>query len=130
MIIDLELELSDAQAITAAADSTNIINLGTTNMGKGAMLRFLIGITGAAVSNPTTSMTVSIQECATVGGTYTDVATATALTARLVAGFRFPVLSGLVTLQYVKVVYTPNGGNATTGAWNAALLLDEQSNND
>lgn len=130
MLIDKELEFSDAQAITAAAASTNIVDQGTAGDAFEHGLRFVVTIVDETDLDPTTSLTVALQ-------TATDAAfsspvtlyTQTTLTAALLAGTKLvDVLVPGGALQFLRAYYTPNGGNATQGAVDAALVRNTMNN--
>lgn len=83
-------------------------------------------VTPAAASNPTTSMTVDIVAADDVALATNPVvlSTRTVLTAALLAGrsFGLPSLSAGTRRAVLGCRFTPNGGNATTGAYVCGLV--------
>jgi hypothetical protein len=143
MIIDNTLVLSDAQAITASAASTNIIDLGAagTPYGAGSAVRRDIGIgTNIPIEisvNTTfatlTSLTVTLQLDDDVAfGSPTSLAVGAAIpVATLVAGYRFtfPVeIPEGANERYMRLLYTVTGSNATAGKVFAGIVAARQNN--
>jgi hypothetical protein len=132
MILDKQLTFSDAQAITAAAGSDNTIDLGEArDIGTGKPLYVVVVVDTAftdASSNST--LTVALEgdstESFTPDGTQ-DLFTFSALSA---AGtVKYAALDpGAAPLQYryIRLKYTPNNGDLTTGAVSAYLVEDVQ----
>lgn len=128
MILDAKLEFSDAQAITSTADSTNIINFGNAdpNQGEGTKLVFHCDVDTTFTASGSATMTVDLQDCDTVDGTYasTGIYKATIPKATLVAGYKiFEVPLPYSFRQYMKVVYTVATGPMTAGKVNAYISL-------
>lgn len=128
MILDNLNIFSDSQAITATADSTNKVNIGLVNVGKGDPLIFKVKVTEAF--NNLTSLKAELFQCDTESGSYTAVpgANSTVLLAGLTVGadFGFRFLPRGVTKPWLKVTYTVTGTAPTTGKVFAALLREEQ----
>lgn len=115
---------SDDQAITADAASTNYVDVGKF-AGRGEPVSIRVRVTEAF--NNLTSMHVSVTECDTTGGSYTDVvSTPEVLLASLVVGYEF-VLRFLpkVTDRYVKLHYDITGTAPTTGKIAAEVVEGE-----
>jgi hypothetical protein len=130
-MMDDKLIFSEDQAITATASSTDIIDTGVGRDFWDTAVRSDFGNTGNIFINihctvtfaTLTSLTVSLQHCATEGGSYTALLTYEAVAAAsLVAGFKWPRVS-LPTkhLRFLKLVYTVTGDNATAGKVTAFL---------
>ena len=131
MLIDTLNEYSDAQAITATADSTNIIDHGAVNnQPVGEELYLFVKVVEAF--NTLTSLTISLQSAATVAllGAAPVVAYSKnvplpglTLGAEVV---RVRVPTGIS--RYSQVAYTVSGTNPTTGKLDAFLSpsVDEQ----
>ena len=86
-MIDAKLLFCEDQAITADADSTNVIDIGTaeTALGEEENLRLVCYVTETFAGG--TSLIIELEQCATEGGTYTDLLLSdTYLQAELVAG--------------------------------------------
>lgn len=83
-------------------------------------------VTPAANSNPTTSMTVDIvaADDAALATNAVVLSTRTVLTAALLAGrsFGLPSLQAGFRRAILGCRFTPNGGNATTGAYVCGLV--------
>lgn len=121
MIIDNELVLSDEQAITADAASTNVIDLGAAGRAPGEALN-VFALVNEAFNN-LTSLTFTVQS-ATDAAFSSPVAaqSVTVALANLTVGKKVdlgPLLEG--TLQYVRVYYDVTGTNPTTGKVTAAI---------
>lgn len=131
MIIDKQNVFSDAQAITATADSTNILNAGQAGVNNGEPVELLLQVEDAFTAAGAGTLTVSIV-------TATDEAFTSPVTllttpaigkATLVRGYQL-ALSFLPAgiLQYTKLVYTVATGPMTAGKINAMLVLARQTN--
>lgn len=116
MLIDNQLVLSDKQAITADAASTNVLDLGVAGRAPGEDLTLLAHINEDF--NTLTSLDFEVQSCAAEGfgsGVVTHQIV-NKLLADLTAGTQIdlgPLLNG--TLQYVRINYNVQGSNPTTG---------------
>ena len=142
MILDNTLVLSDAQAITATAASTNVIDIGATGTpwGSANAVKRDIGIgteipimlTVIQTFNNLTSLQVSLQ-IATDAAFTTPVTVATGpaiLLANLTAGtpISFPAeLPTGVNLEFVRLLYTVVGTAPTTGKITAAIVAGRQA---
>jgi len=121
MFLDALLTLSDAQALTATANSTNTIDFGSMtpqrDMGVGEELEIIVTVDVAAdatTGDETYSfgMVTSAAAALTSPTTINSAAIARAL---LVAGFSFSlkVPKGLITQRYFGLVYTLGGTTPT-----------------
>lgn len=143
MILDQTLVLSDSQAITADAGSTNIIDLGAagTPYGHAAAVRRDIGIgteipisiTVVEAFNNLTSMTVSLQvdDDAAFGSPTTIATSPSIVLASLVAGYKFVWPSELpegTAERYLRLYYDITGTAPTTGKITAAIVAGRQTN--
>lgn len=111
----LKGELVTATAFLSAAKDAG----GVRDWGAGEQIFAFAKVTAAAAFNPTTSATFDVGAADDKNGTnFTVLATATVLTAKLVAGsfVRIGYLASGVLKQFLLGRVTPNGGNATTGA--------------
>lgn len=138
MILDNQTLFSDAQAVTASAASTNILNLAPRatglafDVGRGVNVPLMIKVTEAF--NNLTSLTVSIQTDDNVGfASPTTIATTPAIPlASLLAGYVFPIdfLPRGISEQYLRLYYTVAGTAPTTGKITAGITLSgPQTNN-
>lgn len=123
MLLDAKNVFSDAQAITADAASTNVIDLGAAGRGPGNGLNVVAQIVEAF--NTLTSLELQVQSCAAEGfgsGVVTHQKVSVAL-ADLTLGKKIDMGSlpdG--TLRYVRLYYDVTGTNPTLGKVTAALL--------
>lgn len=142
MIFSAEERFSNAQAITATAASTNVIDLGSTgtvygaasnltrDIGPGVMIPLLIQV--VEDFNNLTSLDIQIELDSTESFTpdkTIDVAMAVPL-ASLVAGYKTPyvyVPHG-VDLRYMRLKYTVTGTAPTTGKITAGIVCGVQTN--
>lgn len=141
MIIDNSLLLSDAQAVTASAASTNVIDLGTTGTPFGAsaaLLRDLgrgqevdLAVTVNQAFAGLTNLQVSVQ-VSPDNATWTTVSSGAVVPlASLVAGYQFKVPGSIeegVNARYLRLYYTVGGSNATAGKITAAVVASRQTN--
>ena len=117
---------SNNQAITATAASTNYVDVGLF-AGRGEKVDVLVRVSEAF--NNLTSLHVSVTECDTVDGAYTDVASTTEIPlASLIAGYDFKInVLPAVSKRYIKLHYNVTGTAPTTGKILAALEAGEDA---
>lgn len=135
MIFSKESLLSDQQAITATAASTNYLDLGnpgtphgknqlTRDIGKGEPVPFEVQVTEAF--NNLTSLKIDLEvDDNTAFSSATVVTTYTVLLADLVAGYNIPhlFLPIGVNERYVRLNYTVTGTAPTTGKITAGVSM-------
>lgn len=135
MIFDKQTLLSDAQAITATAASTNVIDLGpirngmVRDIGKGTLIPLLIQVVEAF--NNLTSLTIALQvDDADTFGSPKTVWSATVVLADLIAGkVVVPEFIPRGTNErYLRLNYTVTGTAPTTGKITAGVTMGNQSN--
>ena len=129
MIIDNESYFSKSQAITVEAVST--VKLDMVKAGLPVIPgMFLTVLVGPVASNPITSMTIALVTSATgaFAGEETVLQSKTVLVADLTANTR--VMHEPVhwegALQHIAMKFTPVGGAATTGAYDAFFTKDPE----
>ena len=131
MYVDAQTLFSDAQAITATAVSTNIIDFGSArDIGIGQELYVVVVVDVVFTdvgSDSTVAVTLETDDnegfaSATVVQTIGTFAALTAAGSRLVA--RLQPDAGWE--QYVRANYTVANGNLTTGSLTAFLTVDIQ----
>jgi hypothetical protein len=142
MIFDNSLLLSSAQAITASAASTNVIDLGTTgtpfgssvaltrDIGRGEEVDLSVAI--VATFNNLTSLTVAVQTSPDNSTWTTKYSGRVVPLAELVAGFqfKFPCCFDEGTDErYVRLFYTVAGTAPSTGSVTAGPVASRQTNN-
>jgi len=142
MILDRTGLLSENQAITATAASTNVIDLGNPgtpygapsalkrDIGRGEPVPFFVGVT--EVFNNLTSLTIAVQVDTTAAFSAPDtIFSQTYVAADLAPGARhlgpdwFPVGTGK---QFVRMLYTVAGTAPTTGRITAGSVMSRQTN--
>jgi len=136
MLTDLFTTLSDKQAITASAPSTNVYDngiAGTPKYAKAAMSRDIgkgdataINVQVTEAFNNLTSLTVALEVDDAVGfGTATVVQSVVVPVARLTAGRKIPpfYLPEGMDKRYWRLNYTVTGTAPTTGKISAALVF-------
>jgi len=139
MILSAQQLFSDDQAITASADSTNVIDLGVPgtpfgavaslnqDIGKGNKIPVLIQVTEDF--NTLTSLEVIISTGATTA-LGTSVISETIPLAELVAGKQMvlEVLPNELTERYLGIEYVVAGTPPTTGKVTAGISMGNQTN--
>lgn len=136
MYLDKQNTLSDSQAVTVTAASTNIIDLGNDDaavqpLNEKGDIDLLIQVVTAFTADGSATLVVAIQTDDDVGfGSPTTLYTSAAIAvADLVAGYKVPI-PGLpeINEQYLRAYYTVATGPMTAGAIYAGLTLDRQTN--
>jgi len=131
MYIDNLLKLSDAQALTATADSTNVIPLGSDrDIGKGEAMAFVISV-GVAADFTTTDETYTFQLETDDNAAMTSstiIAGGAILATALTAGsiHAFPIATA--NEEFLQGVYTLAGTTPTVtiDSWVAPLSTVDQ----
>lgn len=133
-ILDQQLVFSDAQAITATAASTNVIDFsGIRNLGVGTPIALVLTVTTAftdASSDSTVTVTLESDDNSAFGSTAiirtltTFAALTAANTTRIFMLEPFTPTGNFE--RYMRLNYTVANGNLTTGAITGYLLLNPQ----
>lgn len=142
MLIDSTGLLSEQQAITATARSTNQLDMGapgsvfsgrqlTRDIGAGRPVRLFLIVTQGF--NTLTSLTVSLRtDGDTAFGSPNTIWTLPTIPlASLVVGAKFalpPITGPFPVERYVELLYTVVGTNPTLGAITAGVVADDQRN--
>lgn len=135
MIFDQQTLLSDAQAITASAASTNVIDLGpikagiVRDIGKGCKIPLLIQV--VETFNTLTSLTIALQvDDADTFPSAKTVWSSTVALADLKAGK--VIMPEFITRgtdeAFMRLNYTVAGTNPTLGKITAGVTMGNQSN--
>lgn len=135
MIFDQQTLLSDAQAITATAASTNVIDLGpiktgiVRDIGKGKAIPLLIQV--VETFNNLTSLTIALQvDDADTFPSAKTVWSSTVVLADLKAGK--VIVPEFITRgtdeRYMRLNYTVTGTAPTLGKITAGITMGNQSN--
>jgi hypothetical protein len=141
MIFDAQSRFSNAQAITATAASTDVIDLGAAGIpyGHTAALRRDLGVHQIplhiqVVENfaTLTSLVVSVQtdDNSSFSSATTILASQAIPVASLVAGYVFNIddLPLQTSERYVRLNYTVAGSNATAGKITGGIVAASQRN--
>jgi hypothetical protein len=123
---------SDAQAITAAADSTNSVDLGAVrDIGTGEPLYVVVSVDVAFTdSGSDSTLTVTLEGDSTT--TFTPDGTLDLFTIPALAAAGDVFIARLapdaapLQYRYIQLVYTPNNGNLTTGTVTAFITNNIQ----
>ena len=128
MFLDKENQFSSAQAITATAVSTNIIDLGDAkDHAVGQMLPLNVMVVANFASN--TSLTVALQTDDNSGFSSATVVSQTGAVpvATVVAGYTFTLAVPFEGLErYIRLNYTIGGSNASAGAITAGFVVNNE----
>lgn len=127
MYVDYETLMSDDQAITATAASTNLIDLGAdVDIGKGEPVNILVQVTEAF--NNLTSLAIALQTDDNTGfSSATTLYTETLALAALVVGARIRMQHMPADNErYLRMNYTVTGTAPTTGQVTAGVVGDIQ----
>ncbi|WP_442801398.1 Bbp16 family capsid cement protein [Serratia rubidaea] len=133
MILDYLNMFSQAQAVTASAASTDIIDLGplyagndVRDIGPGYPVEFFSQVAANAAAGGSATVTISLQTSKT-----SDFASATTLlqtgaiaVADLKVGYRYVGTVPHGVQRYLRVNYAVATGPLTAGAFTSGLLLD------
>lgn len=131
MIVDNNLYMSDAQAVTASAASTKSLDFGSAlrHIGDGEELNLVVQVASTLTSGGSATVQVSLQD-STDNSSFTTVASGPAIAyGSLPAGtelLRIKLPAGL--RRYIQVYYTIGTADLTGGTFNAFLTLDRQNN--
>lgn len=129
MLLDQQALFSAAQAITATAASTNVIDTGSNkDVGKYGDIPLLIQVVEAF--NNLTSLTVTVQtDDNSAFSSAADVLTMTIPLASLVLGYKSPVITLPMKMErYIRLNYTVTGTAPTIGKVTAGITGGVQTN--
>lgn len=130
MILDAHNLFSDAQAVTASAASTNIIDLGAVrDLGTGENLYIVVLVDTAFTdsgSDSTIAVTVETDDNEAFSSPSLSRMALGTFAALSAAGSRFVarLQPERINERYMRVYYTAANGNLTTGAFTAFLTKD------
>lgn len=130
MIIDKLLQVSDAQAVTASAASTDVIDFGQANPNSGInqITSLAITVDETATAAGAATVTFSVQDSAD-NSSFADVAvTAATGKAALPAGAQVLIPMPVVHRRYVRAYYTVATGPLTAGKFSAQIVTGVQAN--
>lgn len=128
MIQDAQNQFSNSQAVTAAAASTNIIDLGIArNIGVGDNLYLIVDVTVAMTdTNSNSALRVDVETCSSAAFGTNAVAQTFTIPAVSAIGYQLAqrLQPGAVNERYVRLKYTPTTDNLTAGSFTAVLVKD------
>ena len=130
MYIDKNLQVSNEQAVTATAASTDVIDFGQANPNTGLSdhSNMVITVDEAATAAGAATVTFAVQDSAD-NSTFADVAVTAAIgKATLVAGFQHVIAMPTKHRRYVRVNYTVATGPLTAGKFSAQVVAGFQQN--
>ena len=126
-LVDSRLELSDAQAVTASADATNVVDLGVgagqVGAGRPLFVNFNVGVAADfTTGDETYQFNVATGAAATLGTVLVERAI---LATTLVAGYNFSIqIPADSVLRYIGVEYVTAGTSPTMTV--DAYITDQQ----
>jgi hypothetical protein len=125
MYVDALLLFSDAQAITASAESTSYIDLGAArDIGVGKPL-YVVIIVDVAMTDVSSDSTVTVSLYGDSETTFTPDGSQTlvVIPALTAAGTKYviPIAPGLTNYRYLELYYAVANGNLTTGSFTAFI---------
>lgn len=133
MIIDYQLQMSSAQAVTASAASTNVIDSGADGDAYGRPLWFILRCVAAATAAGAATVDFQLQTSddptfgtGVVNLIDTGALAKTALTANT---FLVKQLLPVGCLRYLRTNYTVATGPLTAGTFDAMLVPDVKIGN-
>lgn len=130
MYIDKALQVSNEQAVTASAASTDVIDFGQVNpdLGMADLCKMVITTDEAATAAGAATVTFSVQDSAD-NATFADVAVTAAIgKATLVAGYQHVIPMPTKLRRYCRVYYTVGTGPLTAGKFSAQVVTGIQQN--
>lgn len=133
MILDNELMFCEDLAVTAAADATNVIDLGTArDLGIGEEMYIFLSVTETMddASDDSTLQVDLVTDDNAALSSDTVVATLVTIPATTAAGtfyvFRVPPAVLAEYEQYLGLAFTPANGNLSAGKFTAGIVKDIQ----
>lgn len=129
MYIDRSLQVSNEQAVTVTAASTDVIDFGQANPNTGLtdQLTMAITVDEAATAAGAATVTFAVQDSAD-NSSWADVAATAAIgKAALPAGAQVLVPMPLQHRRYVRVNYTVATGPLTAGKFSAQVVTGVQA---
>jgi len=130
MFIDKLLQVSNEQAVTASAASTNVIDFGQANpdIGMDDRSNMVITVDVAAEASGSATVAFSVQDSAD-NSTFADVVATVAIgKATLVAGYQHVIPMPTKLRRYCRVYYTVATGPLTAGKFSAQVVAGIQQN--
>jgi len=128
MIMDKQLVMSEDQAVTATAVSTNVLDLGAGGVAEGHPIRINCQVTEAFDNCTSLDVKVQTDDNASFSSA-TELQSVLVPLASLAIGYQVPLgtLNGPVE-QYLRMNYVVAGSAPSVGTITSALVLDKQTN--
>lgn len=139
MIFDAQTRFSNAQAVTASAASTNVIDLGAAGTPFGdnsaiardqgiMQIPLRIQVTEAFATLTSLKVAVQVDDNSAFSSAVTVLETEAIVAASLVAGYQFNIDSFPLKTneRYVRLYYTVAGSDATAGKITAGVVAANQ----
>lgn len=130
MFIDKNLQVSNAQAVTSTAASTDVIDFGQTNPNTGldGHSNMVITVDESATASGAATVTFAVQDSAD-NSSFSDVVVTAAIgKATLVAGYQHVIPMPTKLRRYCRVNYTVGTGPLTAGKFSAQVVCGIQQN--
>lgn len=130
MIIDKALQVSNEQAVTASAASTDVIDFGQASPDIGLSDMYMVITVDASAASATgiATVTFSVQDSAD-NVTFKNVAVTDAVPlSGLTLGQQFVIPMPTKLRRYCRVYYTVGGENLTAGKFSAQVVAGIQQN--
>ena len=130
MIIDKALQVSNEQAVTASAASTDLIDFGqvTPDLGLSDRASMVITVDESAAAAGAATVTFAVQDSAD-GAAFADVVVTGAVgKALLTAGTQIIIPMPTSLRRYCRVNYTVGTGPLTAGKFSAQVVTGIQQN--
>ena len=130
MLMDRQNLFSSAQAVTASAASTDIIDLGSSrDIGAGEPLEIIVAVDTTFTAGGSATLDIALQTdtASNFGSAVTLASTGATAVASLTSGVqiaRFKIPRG--TLRYLRLYYTVATGPMTAGTVTAGVSLGRQ----
>ena len=130
MILDKSLQVSNKQAVTVDAPSTDVIDFGQANPNVGMDGRSMLVITvdEAAAAAGAATVTVAIQDSADNASWTNVIASAPVAKADLALGKQLVLPMPVKLRRYCRVYYTIGTGPLTAGKFSAQITTGIQQN--
>src|SRR3990172_323444 len=128
MLLDAQNLFSDAQAVTAQAASTNLIDQRVAqDLGVGENLYVALNVDVAftdAGSDSTLSVELQTDDNESFSSPVTNTLLIIPALSAVGAAFFARISPDIANQRFIRLRYTPNSGNLTTGSVTAALVKD------
>lgn len=131
MILDKQNIMSEAQAITATAVSTNVIDLGATGTDQGEPVNLLLQVNEAftAAGAGTLTITLETDDNESFSSATVLLSTGAIPKATLALGYQAAISFLPANVErYIRLNYTVATGPMTAGKITAAIVLGRQTN--